>query len=455
MIVLAVALSTVCLSQNNCDCNEAMTGLISTVEKSYPGFEEKSRDKVLYTNFREALLSKSMTTGESGCEKLLKEYVSFFHDGHISVFATGSSVSANQGTGRSDTVTYDPAAFRERIRTSPDRLEGIWSSFSYRVGISRHDSGYVGFIIEADTNFWKPGEIKFRLYPGGRADFYLRDHSLSEETYRLVDGWILCFNGSNYIREFPEPGIPAEERKRRLDEAEGFYFKKLTARTALLCLSSFRQEFAGRINNLVDSNLETIESVDNLIIDIRNNGGGVYEAYSGLYPFILTDPLRGLGQEFLVTPTLMDEIEGWFDDAEGKQMARQWKAKFAGRTGEFVNPDTTDVYVDTVKPAARSPRQVILLLNRKTASSAEAFALDARQSKKVKLMGTPTYGALDYGTATFFNIGCPNYKLMLPTWRAARLPDYPIDNIGIQPDIYLDPSVTDWVKFCLDYLEGN
>lgn len=43
----------------------------------------------------------------------------------------------------------------------------------------------------------------------------------------------------------------------------------------------------------------------------------------------------------------------------------------------------------------------------------------------------------------------------MPTWRSMRLPDYPIDNIGIQPDIYLDNSVKDWVAFAVDYLENK
>lgn len=52
-----------------------------------------------------------------------------------------------------------------------------------------------------------------------------------------------------------------------------------------------------------------------------------------------------------------------------------------------------------------------------------------------------------------FDFGCPEYLLQLPTYRSSRLPDYPIDNIGMQPDIYLDKSVKDWIKFALDYLE--
>lgn len=42
---------------------------------------------------------------------------------------------------------------------------------------------------------------------------------------------------------------------------------------------------------------------------------------------------------------------------------------------------------------------------------------------------------------------------MMPTWQTMRLPDYPIDNIGIQPDIYIDKSVKDWIQFAIDYLE--
>jgi hypothetical protein len=34
-----------------------------------------------------------------------------------------------------------------------------------------------------------------------------------------------------------------------------------------------------------------------------------------------------------------------------------------------------------------------------------------------------------------------------------RLPDYPIDNIGIQPDIFLDRFVNDWIEYAKNYLE--
>jgi len=127
---------------------------------------------------------------------------------------------------------------------------------------------------------------------------------------------------------------------------------------------------------------------------------------------------------------------------------------FEGKIGEFVNTDTTGTYTSDISIAEHSPKQIAVLVNQRTASSGEAFVLAAKQSKKVKVLGVPTYGAIDYGSASLFEFGCPDYQLMMPTWRVMRLPDYPLDNIGIQPDIFLDEYVEDWVQFAIEYLEN-
>jgi hypothetical protein len=334
-------------------------------------------------------------------------------------------------------------------------MEGIWKSGAYKVGIVKMNNEYEGFILEADTLYWKPGEIKFRLFENGKANYYLRDHSLSEETYELADGWILYFNYSKFTKEYPKPNLPDEVIKAKLEELDGCFFKMVTEKTALLCLSSFEQNYVERIKKLLTDNRKSIENSENLIIDVRNNLGGVYDAYADLLPYILTNNIRGLGMEFLATQTLIDGIGEWYDDEESKKKAGVWISMFKRKMGEFVNTDSTDFYISEIKPVKHSPKMVVILVNHRTASSGEAFVLDARQSKKVKILGTPTYGALDYGSAMFFDFGCKNYRLMMPTWRSMRLPDYPIDNIGIQPDIYLDKSVKDWVQYAVDYLENN
>ena len=445
---------SVCNAQDNCNCEKALKQIIQKVEADYPGFIEKSKDKMVYGNFKENLLKMALVTQDTSCIELLRAYKDFFKDGHISII----SVEADDGKTnqkRNNKVDISQEEFQKRVLSTTNPLEGVWKSGSYKVGIIRHDKEYLGFIIEADTAWWKPNEIKFRLFEKGKANYYLRDHSLSEESWELSDGWILYFNSSKFFKELPLPALNESEKKSRMMEIEGCYFKQLSEKTALLCFSSFEHTYLERIKKLLDENRKAIESCENLIIDVRNNPGGVYEAYADLFPYILTNKVRGMGMEFKVTQTLIDGIQDWYDDEEGKKKAREWITMFQGKMGEFVNTDTTDISIIEIKPAEHSPKQVVILANRRTASSGEAFLLDARQSKKVKILGTPTYGALDYGSASFFSFGCKNYKLMMPTWRSMRLPDYPIDNIGIQPDIYLDKSVKDWIRFAVDYLENR
>ncbi len=444
-----------CNAQENCNCEQALKQLIRKVETEYPGFKDKTKDKLVYTNYKETLLVNARNIQEPACIGLLRSYKDFFKDGHISIFPVEEGKNVQLNNNPDNKVAISLKEFQKLLLSTTDPLEGVWRSGTYKVGIVKMNNEYQGFIIEADTTYWKANEIKFRLSENGKANYYLRDHSLSEETYELVNGWVLYFNNSKYYKELPKPNLSESEIKSRINEIEGCYFKKVSPKTVLLCLSSFEHNYVERIGKLLADNKQAIESSENLIIDVRNNLGGTYDAYDELFPYILTNNIRGLGMEFLVTQTLIDDIASWYDDEEGKKKANEWITLFKGKMGEFVNTDTTDIYINEIKPAEHSPKQVVILANRRTASSGEAFVFDARQSKKVKILGTPTYGALDYGSASFFSLGCKNYKLMMPTWRSMRLPEYPIDNIGIQPDIYLDKSVKDWVQFAVDYLENN
>ncbi|HNW73117.1 MAG: S41 family peptidase [Bacteroidales bacterium] len=452
---LSVFFIASCYAQEHCNCEKALTQLILKVEAEYPGYAEKTKDKPVYDHYKAKLLSEARSRNETDCEDILKTYLQFFKDGHLSLIRVDDGLNVVQSNAQGTKVSISREEFQKRINNTSDPLEGVWRSGSYKVGIIRVNKEYQGFIIEADTAWWKPDEIKFRLFENGKANYYLRDHTLSEESWELSKGWILYFDASKFFKELPMPTMTESEKQTRMMEIEGCYFRKLSEKTSLLCFSSFEHPYLDKIKKLMADNIKEIERSENLIIDVRNNGGGVYEAYADLFPYILTNKVRGMGIEFKATQTLIDGIQDWYDDAEGKKQAGEWIVMFREKMGEFVNPDTTAVSVNCIKLAEKSPRQIVILANRRTASSGEAFLLDARQSKKVKILGTPTYGALDYGSASFFNFGCKNYKLMMPTWRSMRLPDYPIDNIGIQPDIYLDNSVKDWVAFAVDYLENK
>ena len=453
---LILVISSSSFSQDNCNCEQSLSLLIKKMESEYPGFKEKTTDTIMYRDFKDRLIIKSGNNKASDCSDLLKNYLSYFRDPHVYLIQTNETQNSDTEIKSDSRVDITLDDFYKHISKSNDELEGVWGSPYYKVGIIKVNDQYQGFIIEAVNEGWKAYEIKFRLMEDGKANYYMGDHSLEEDSYELFDGSILSFKGINstFLKELPKPKLTEDEIRLKLDNISGFYFTKLSDKTCLLCISSFEHAYVERIEKMVSDNQQTIENCENLIIDVRNNLGGTYDAYDEILPYVLTNNTREVGQEFLVTQTLIDEVEDWFDDEAGKEEARRWISMFEGNIGKFINTDTSDVYISEIKIAEHSPKQIAILVNKRTASSGEAFVLGAKQSKKVKILGVPTYGAIDYGSASLFEFGCPNYKLQMPTWRAGRLPDYPIDNIGIQPDIYLDKSVEDWVQFTVEYLEN-
>ena len=462
LLIFVISLSS--FSQVDCNCEQALNQLIEKVESDYPGFKEKTTYALIYSNFKEGLKTKSKSIQEPDCLELLRTYLNYFKDGHIHLAKVMDEQIVQKEEKTLGKVEISLDDFYEYISNSTDELEGVWESGSYKVGLIKKNNEYQAFIIEADTTYWKANEIKFRLMGNGKADYLMGDHSLREDDYNFFDGCILSFNINRavFIKELPKPKLTQNEIEIKLNEVEGFYFKKLTEKTILLCLPSFEYTYVERIEKLIDDNIKLIENCENLIIDVRNNAGGTDNAYEKLLPYICTNSIRSLGTEYLATPTLIDGLQNWIDITPNeekyeadKKMVKRWIKLFNENLGEFVNTDSTDVSITKVEIAEHSPEQVIILANKKTGSSGEAFIFRMKQSKKVKVIGTPTYGALDYASSRYFEFGCANYTLLLPTWRAMRLPDYPIDNIGIQPDIYLDKSVKDWIQFAVNYVENE
>ena len=453
------------ITKKNCNCEQALNQLIEKVESDYPGFKEKTTNELIYSSLKDGLRIKSQSIQEQDCLDLLKIYTKYFRDGHITLYKTINEEVAQieeKGSKTYSKIDITLADFYTHISNSTDELEGVWKSDSYKVGIIKKNNEYQGFIIETANKSWKANEIKLRLMGDEKANYYMGDHSLREDDYELFEGTILSFKNTKsvFLKELPKPTLTENEIQMKMNELDGFYFKKLTEKTVLLRMSSFLQSNVERIEKLIDDNIELIENCENLIIDVRDNHGGTDNAYKELLPYICTNNIRSMGKEFLATQTLIDGYQKWLDKTpdeekymKDKKMAERHIKLFKANLGKFVDPDFTDVFITEVEIAEHSPEQVIILANKMVGSSGEAFVFRMKQSKKVKILGTPTYGALDYASAYYFKFGCDNYQLLLPSWRARRLPDYPIDNIGVQPDIYLDKSVKDWIQFAVDYLE--
>ncbi|WP_228438952.1 S41 family peptidase [Chryseobacterium pennae] len=453
-------------AQTSCNCKEVLQKIILKIESEYPGFDTKTKDKLLYETLKKnTLTSSDNVKNDEACLDVLKSYTGFFKDRHIWVLPNQVSQAVPKPGINTKPLDINLKKFIKDIQKQKDEFEGIWKNDDYEIGVKKiNDKEYVGFIIKADPKYWKPNEIKFRLFSDGSYEYYSQDHSIQKGKYKMYDNTLLSFNEIkiNFVKQLPHPALSATEIEGKISEINGTYIKKISPKTVMIRLQYFSYSFVDKIEKLLKDNKKTLEEAEFWIIDVRGNGGGTDNAYRNILPYIMTNSIRKLGVEYLASPTLIQTSENYLkgimkDSIKNKEEIINLKTRIAqlkNSPGEYVNHNQSKVTVDSISLAVKSPAQIVILADNHTGSAAENFLLSAKQSKKVKIMGTPSSGVLDYANAMFFDYGCNDYKLLMPTYRSFRLPDYPIDNIGVQPDIYLDESVKDWVHFAVDYLEN-
>ena len=215
-------------------------------------------------------------------------------------------------------------------------------------------------------------------------------------------------------------------------------FQILSTSTALITLPSFETAFKDQVAKLVTDHRSDILEHPNLIIDVRGNGGGSDAVYQPLMPFLRANPVHQFGVEFLATPENVKSTETMAKEVAetcpecAASIAAMAKRMQDAPPGTFVSagPDEDHFPAEVTS----NPQRVALLIDRRCGSSCEQFALDARRHYKVKLFGRPTFGALDYSNLRPTDLPSGKRQIWRATSRSRRLPELPIDGIGVQPD---------------------
>ncbi|RZL21761.1 MAG: hypothetical protein EOO96_24160 [Pedobacter sp.] len=235
--------------------------------------------------------------------------------------------------------------------------------------------------------------------------------------------------------------------------------KQLSAETFLLRLPSFEWSEKKLIDSLIAIHKGQLQKTSNWIIDIRGNSGGIDYTYSSLLPFIYSNPVQVKPDEYrssngniaILTENLNDK-----DLPESsKQFISNLIALMKANPNGYVNPSGKDFFeikLDSIYPF---PKKIAILMDRNSQSSAETFLLTAKQSNKVTLYGENTAGVIDYGSTQFFDLPCQDFDLVIPIARSKRLPQNPIDNIGIAPNINISPKEKDQVKVVEQMMENR
>ncbi|WP_316799041.1 S41 family peptidase [Pedobacter frigidisoli] len=469
-ILILLTIATASTYAQSCNCKDNLEFVMARIKKNYVGYSDKVNLQTVkrFDFLTDSLLAEAGKVPTYQCLPILKTWLSFFNDKHISISYDDSGYSVEQIKdyyAREETTSWTALSFKDyldRNKAVLDSVEGVWKdeSGAYQIGIVKDRGDFIGFIIKADGKRWLPQQVKMRISKIGNVYglkyFRAIDHSnnilsiyKNADTLTFTDGKVL----SRWFKNGPPVSVSGKQQAGTSTEKPSF--KILDDKTCLFQLPAYATlANVAAVDSILKQHKNAIKNHRHLIIDIRNNYGGSVLVYDKLIPYLYTRPILTEGGSVLATE---ENIRDYYS-AIPANIPDSIKKGFV-RNLNVLKAHLNQLYplypVDTIKleEVMAYPKEVSIVVNRNTASAAELFMLQAKQSSKVKLFGERSSGAIDYLEVVKTKLPCDIYTLGYPACKSSRLPDFPLDNTGIQPDVRITSEIKDWVGFIQSYKE--
>ncbi len=472
-------LSSSVFSQQACVCSQNFDFAYQKIKDNYAGWADKVRPdnqaafNKLTADTKEAAKGIS---NEWDCFFLLKKWFDFFQDGHlfitpISPYSIKESPQViAQRVAKAAAVPFNEISFASYLKTNSAALgsiEGIWESDdqAYRVGIikdKKNANKYLGFLLTDKDADWKAGKVKFELLQVAplrySTTYYYADFSAETTLTREVKNVLVLENIYKFSKVLPIPTEVATEED-VVQRIADYRVEKLDNETALVVLPPFTLVNGPEyVKDMIQKSRQILETSPNLIIDLRNNPGGDDAVYEPLFPYINTSPVVRKGGVFRATYENivsvrheLEAIQGYPGYKERLTPKLQMILSTMGANqGKFVSGPDKEFPAGNL---AGNPKKVAFIVNKNTASTAEQFVLEAKQSKKTIVFGENTKGLADYIEVRDWGMPCYGWRVAYALAKSPRLPQNPIDNVGIGPDVKITEKEADWVEFVRNYIK--
>jgi hypothetical protein len=457
-LVLSIAfLGLPILMQAQCNCKEEFSKIKNHLESNYPGF----KDKVTTSNiqkYKEYTAEKEQVAAQaknkSQCYFIINQWMSYFNDKHLQTAINMEAIEKIDPLKLQTDFPIEKIALSDIVLKKLEKTKGIEGIYAkkgedFSIAVIKNKNlfrDYVAVVINSKDSTYENGSVLAELKEKSANKYFLlynSAHMLAFTTLKPKNGELM----SGFVKHGKD-----------LVDNENYNFeaKFLNENTLYFNIPSFSWEAKPMVDSLFTAQKENLTKTSNLIIDLRNNGGGSDDVYSFITPYLYTQPIKGIGVDMWTTP---DNIKGWelilaqYPDlpAESRQEVQNLIDKMKLQINQNVN--IVEDVIDSSYTRLLFPKNVVILINERCASTTEQFLLEARQSKKVTLMGQNTSGTLDYSNLRESDFCEMPYKLYAPTTRSRRIDiGEGIDGIGIKPNIYLTKK-QDWIQEALKFLK--
>jgi Peptidase family S41 len=451
--------------------------VVEKVAANYAGYDVKTQGTrhTELSQLTAKLRARAAKAPAGELAAILSEWVGFFHDEHTQITAlTGSGGDEGKTPTAASVarVSLTEAEAIKRLLQLEDRrdpMEGIWTidKDRYRLAVIRNDlqaRSFAAIVLASTADSWSPGMVKSTIRKANAdrytADYRTGDFSRVELTGALKAGNALFDVGDYGTWQRQWPPVADPDGIDRAFPSPEFFLRRLSPSTLWIRIPNFHDDEATTIAKLVADHAADLEATPNLLIDMRRNGGGSDFAYQPLLPYLYTRPIYSIGMEMRASRdniALRQEIADRLKDSpEAADAVKELKAQnalMAKHLGQYVNTDARPFSVSKFDKILPFPKRIAVLIDN-AGSTGEQFLLDARQSHKVTLFGQQnSAGVLDFANVVSAKSPSGRFEIQWATSRSLRLPDDPVDNGGIAPDIPIPSSESDPVTYVQKWLE--
>jgi len=209
-----------------------------------------------------------------------------------------------------------------------------------------------------------------------------------------------------------------------------FKISRLNNKTVLFSVKSFSAT-ADEILPFIDK-IKTINP-ENLIIDLRYNGGGTIASALPLASYLINDTLYGglfLTQKYFSAHKELPTL------SEFKKFPLFSEASYQLIIEGIHKQEGLCLMVSPSEPNYKG--KVFILTNKNTASTCEPLVYGLKLSKRALIVGERTAGAMLNGEKVELSV---KYNLWLPTADYYTVDGNKIDKIGVEPNISVKPDL--------------